>query len=200
MIVFKGDVMLKHIQLSDVRVNMANKEKNLHAYLMLMDWVRSCDVTQDFAFQTKYKGFWKVRGRGSDWCVPYFDYMESHKTIPFSFNEVLVYLFETTRKVEGSFGSKLLATLNPEKPIWDRIILEIIGIPQPKKGQKDKQKQIEESFITYSMLENWYDEYLETPNAKDVVSLIDDMFPFATSMTPVKKIDWALWSVEGFAR
>lgn len=187
--------MLKHIDVDTVRETLSGKTTNLHTYLKLMEWARSCDVTQDMAFQTKYKGFWRVRGRGDDWCRPYFWFMESHKAAHLTFETVLTNLFETTGKVEGSFGSKLLATIHPDQPVWDEIVLGWIGIPQPQKGQKDKQKQIRESLTTYSKLENWYSEYMKTPNATEIICLVDEMYPFATNMTAVKKIDWALWSM-----
>ena len=187
--------MLTHIEVTTIRETMSGKATNLRTYLKLIEWARNSDVTQDMAFQTKYKGFWRVRGRGGGWCVPYFAFMESHKTVQFAFADVLNNLFETTGKVEGSFASKLLATLYPQQPIWDEIVLRKIGIPQPQKGQKDKQRQIKESLVTYTKLENWYSEYMKTPNAMDIVNLVDEMYPFATIMTSVKKVDWALWSM-----
>jgi len=187
--------MLTHIETITIQVTMSGKTTNLRTYLKLLEWAQSCDVTSDMAFQTKYKGFWRVRGRGDDWCVPYFEFIESHKATPFTFEDILNHLFETTRKVEGSFASKLLATLYPNQPIWDEIVLRKIGISQPQKGQKDKQKQLRESLATYTKLENWYSDYMKIPNATEIINLIDEMYPFAKKMTVVKKIDWALWSM-----
>ena len=187
-------MILTHIEVATIRETMSGKTTNLRTYLKLMEWARGCDVTQDMAFQTKYRGFYRVR-RNDAWSRPYFDFMESYKTAQFTFGDVLSHLFETTGRVEGSFASKLLATIYPNQPIWDEIVLKNIGIPQPQKGQKDKQKQIRESLATYSKLENWYNGYINTPNAMEIICLINEMYPFAAQMTATKKVDWALWSM-----
>ena len=186
--------MLSHINVDTMREKLRDKDTNMRTYLKLMEWARSCDVTKNSEFQKKYKGFYRVR-RNNDWSRPYFEFMESHKVTGSIFEDVLNHVFDTTGKVEGSFSSKLLATINPHKPIWDKLVLDQLSIRKPVQGQKNKQKQIKESLATYSKLENWYTNYLETPNAKEVITLFDEMYPFAAIMTDVKKIDWALWSM-----
>jgi len=195
--------MLPHIDLTKVRKVMSYKKNHLKDYLKLLEWVQTTDVAQNKNFQELYKDFWitmygKKPVKLSDaWYISYFQFMEDKKNSPFTFEDVLRHLLPHDNRVEASFSSKLLATVNPNQPIWGtRVFCAIkeFGITQPL-SQTDKPKQILETVATYSAIENWYSEYLNTPNATEIIRLVDEMFPFATEMTAVKKVDWALYSM-----
>lgn len=87
--------------------------------------------------------------------------------------------------------NKFLATINPDTPVWDKNVLSNLSIKTPGNWCKNRVKKIVE---TYSILENWYTDYIETQNAKDVIYLFDEVFP-NTQVTNIKKIDLALWSM-----
>lgn len=45
-----------------------------------------------------------------------------------AFGDVLREMHELTGNVEASFTSKMIATLHPDKPIWDNLVLARIGL------------------------------------------------------------------------
>jgi len=51
-----------------------------------------------------------------------------------------------------------------------------------------------EIVTTYGVLENWFADYLKTQNAREVISLFNEIYP-TVNITDVKKIDFALWSL-----
>jgi hypothetical protein len=151
------------------------------------------DISKNGDFQREFKGYYKVR-RGSEFCDIYFDYMEKRKSSVLTFKDVLKYLFRLTARIEPSFSSKLLATINPDMPVWDSHVLSRLAIVRPQYRKNDKQKQLIETIETYLIIENWYRNYLKTQNANDVIGSFDEIIP-NTSITNVKKIDLVLWSM-----
>ena len=189
--------MIKEIDLGVMRQTLPGINKWLLTYLELMECAQSPDFTKGTEFeefQRKYKGFYRVR-RNDDWCQSYFSYMERNKGNRFTFEDVLTHMFEATGRIEASFSSKLLATIHPDKPIWDSYVMSQLNLAQPAKGQKNKQKQLKQTISKYYQLTEWYERYIETPNAKNVVKAFDETFPNATQITDIKKIDCALWSM-----
>jgi hypothetical protein len=106
-----------------------------------------------------------------------------------SFKEVFLYIHNETGRYEASFSSKLLATLNPDKPVWDRFVLENLGIKKVSYSSKDRDSQI---ISAYDKICKWYDDFMGNENAELIVSLFDEMFP-DTKITATKKVDLFLW-------
>jgi hypothetical protein len=117
--------------------------------------------------------------------------MESEKYSTVTFENILSHLHESISRHEPSFSSKLLATINPDKPVWDVNVLSNLSIIPPKSYIKNRLAEIVK---TYHMIESWFDNYLKTQNARDVIGLFDELYP-NTKITDVKKIDFALWSL-----
>jgi len=103
----------------------------------------------------------------------------------------LIHLHELTSRHEPSFASKLLATINPDKPVWDVNVLSNLSIKPPRYYAKNRLMEI---VTTYGVLENWFADYLKTQNAREVISLFNEIYP-TVNITDVKKIDFALWSL-----
>ena len=156
-----------------------------------MNAFHRCDVSQDKEFQKTYNGFYRMRQRKQEFYQIYFEYMEKHKYSPVSFDDVITYLYNFTSRYEPSFSSKLLATINPDMPVWDKIVLSQLSIKPPPYNSKNRLKEI---INIYSVIEDWYIHYLETKNSKDVIYIFDKTFP-DTQITNIKKIDLALWSM-----
>jgi hypothetical protein len=172
-----------------IRDNALKIEKGVVKYLSIMDSFRLCDVSSDYAFQRKYKGFYRVR-RNDDFCQLYFEYMEKHKNDRnIRFENVISYLYKETGKMEASFSSKLLATINVNAPVWDSHVLSQLSIERPTQYQE---KRLQAYIGTYSVLEKWYYDYLQTQNAKELISCFDTHIK-NKQLTNVKKVDLVLW-------
>jgi len=198
-------------------------EEGVGTYVCIMELLQSCDVSEDEDFQKKYKGFyqlrWKAEGKDDEdkkakrkeWYDSYFSFMQEHKNAksdkPPTFKRVLRYLCEASGKtrVDASFASKLLHTVNPEKPIWDKNVLNALGLKAPEsplkskndkieKTEEKKEIQIEKSLDTYDCLCCWYDECKGSETAKMMVKAFDEAISGA-QISETKKIDWVLWSL-----
>lgn len=86
----------------------------------------------------------------------------------------------------------MLATIDSDKPIWDRYVLQNIQITSP--FFKDKQKQMEVIIDTYHNIENWYLDFMQRDNAKECIEKFNEMLPDYRHISDIKKIDFFLWS------
>ena len=68
----------------------------------------------------------------------YFNFMEKYKTKDVIFEEVLRYFHSSFGRIEASFSSKLMATINPDKPVWDEFVLKNLGIIKPPTYSKNR--------------------------------------------------------------
>lgn len=106
------------------------------------------------------------------------------------FGDILKIIFKEIGKVESSYTSKLLHTINPNKPIWDKFVLMNLGLKQ-NTNSKDK---INYSINTYSKIESLYFQFLSNDYANKCIEFFDINFPEGKMISNVKKIDFLLWS------
>ena len=145
-----------------------------------------------------YNGFYKVRQRSSEWYDKYFLAMEQQSVKNRSFEELLHIMHEEGRQmIEVSFVSKLMATVNPQLPIWDKYVLINLGkVAEWKRLQTaDVEKRIEEAAKIYAYIESWYKAFIEDDNGKLCIAKFDEALPmYKDKLTDIKKIDYLLWS------
>ena len=115
-------------------------------------------------FQRMFNGYYKVR-RNEDWQKEYYAIFTEAKKNPenYTFERILRKLHEKTRMIEASFSSKMLATIDPSKPIWDQYVLKNLGLQL--KG-KDAESKLKNAIDLYSKIEDWYNSYL---NSSEIV-------------------------------
>jgi len=194
------------MKLEEVKVKkaiLAHKkelEEGVKIYVSIMRQLRSCDVSKTKGFQTTYNGFYRLWGKGMNantkWYDSYYSFMQEHKNDnALTFEKILRYLCEASGKtrVDASFSSKLLHTVNPDMPIWDSHVLKALGIEAPE-SYKDKEIQIGKSVETYDHLVRWYDERRHSGEAKRLAEAFDEAIPGA-QISETKKVDWVLWAL-----
>ena len=115
--------------------------------------------------------------------------MEKQKTKEVIFEEVLRYFHTSFGRIEASFRSKLMATINPDKPVLDEFVLKNLGITKPDTYSKNR---IEKTVDVYKRIEHFYDEFLQTMECQELVAKFDMHFP-NTKITKTKKVDLLLW-------
>lgn len=178
----------------------------LERYLYIIYHVQSVDfkdtnIDIDSEFCKVYKGYYKVR-RSKEWCEKYFKYMQEQLTKERSFEELLKKMYKECGMIEVSFVSKLMATVNPQLPIWDKYVLDNLGLAEEwdklnnitdrETKQKEKLKKAPE---IYSAIISKYRLFLESENGKLCVAKFDEVLPeYTDELTDVKKIDFLLWS------
>ena len=166
-------------------------KEGLIKYLEIMDMLYKVNVSEDRDFQKKYNHFYRMRQRKAEFYQLYYDYMEQmkHNNATITFEDVFSYIQEKTSRCETSFSSKLLATINPNMPVWDSFVLENLGIKKIYPSAKDKEIKI---VSAYNKICQWYEKFINTEEAKLIVDTFDEIYPH-TEITDTKKIDLFLW-------
>lgn len=170
---------------------LKDRSADLEAYAWIMERFNKTDVSVDTEFQRRFTRFYVLR-RNAAQKKAYYDLLEACKGKEnVSFPEILRALYEATGWVEASFSSKLLATIKPDMPIWDSIVLSRLGLKSSTSD--DKEKRLASSKKLYESIVRWYHEYLPTAEAKEAISAFDAAFPKYIGFTATKKIDFLLW-------
>lgn len=163
----------------------------LDRYQFIMERVKKTDVSADAEFQRIFNGFYLIR-RNEAWRKIYYKHFENIKSGVPTFESILTHMYERTGNIEPSFSSKMLATIFPEKPIWDRYVvqnlnMELVGAT--------KQERLENAIILYANIEKWYADFMQTEKAKGCIEVFNRAMPGYTHISNIKKIDSILWSI-----
>ena len=183
-----------------------NQDSVEHAFCLLQkrkpDIARYCSIMQQSSmvnvaierdFQKSFTAFYRVR-RDIQWRDYYFQLFEEMKehAPDISFEEILIRLFQFSGQIEASFSSKMLATIDPNKPIWDSMVLSNLGL---KLKGSNKEKRLADAIILYDEICAWYRDFMKTNEAIEVAEKFDLSFPEFCHITTIKKIDFVIWAL-----
>ena len=163
----------------------------LDKYRYIMEHVQTVNIAKDAEFQRIFNGFYIVR-RNASWRKVYYDYFDKVKSGTPTFADTLTYLYECTENIEPSFSSKMLATIFPDKPIWDRYVVQNLNL---RLVGSSKENKLKNAIVLYSDIEKWYKDFLETDKAMECIDMFDRTLPDYKWMSNIKKIDCILWSI-----
>lgn len=180
-----------NIDVKGIMQNRLASSLGLDRYKYIMEHVMETDVSADEDFQRIFNGFYIVR-RNEEWRNIYYSYFEMIKHQTPTFEDIITYLYEKTGNVEPSFSSKMLATIIPEKPIWDRYVVQNLNIKMSGMSQEEKLKSAIEK---YSEMEQWYKVFLSSEDGQKCVVEFEKYLPDYKWIADIKKIDALLWSV-----
>lgn len=173
---------------SQVESALPRVDVGLSKYLWLQSELGARDVGIDAEFQKRFVGFYRVR-RGANWRNTYFRILEQAKSSPISFGEALRKLHTVTGRVEASFASKLVATIDPTQPVIDSVVLENTGLKLPYAGSSDRLARIED---VHQSLGSIYAKFLSSGSGRSMVERFKKSYPDA-SVSEVKMLDLLLW-------
>lgn len=153
---------------------------------------------QSEIYQKNYISFYRLR-RDKDWNNQYFNFLEiyykKHQKGVNCFRDILQDLYKVLSKskkgvlrskIEMSFASKLLHTIDPDFPIWDSQVRKKLKINDSIKTIDDGDKAYKKLCACYASMKN-------DPQFKTLVSNFDSLFPKFSGVTETKKIDFYLW-------
>jgi len=105
-----------------------------------MKTLKKVDVSTNREFKKRFNGFYRIRQRTPEFYDGFYKKLEASKEgkCP-TFAEVLDYFWQQSHRIEASFSSKLVATINPELPVWDKEVLRNLKLKNPP----NRQRQIE---------------------------------------------------------
>ena len=173
---FKRKAVIRQLGLDDYKYIQDN-------YLKL----NISEISENNDFQKKFNHFYKVR-RNENWRKVYYKYFETvkdNKNVTFS--EILEYLNKNlpNNPIEASFASKMLATINPEKPIWDQFVVEKLNIKVPNK------RTIGNSTEIYEKIERRINDLVKE-NGETIEKFKEEFGEY--ELKDVKIIDFILWN------
>jgi len=159
-------------------------------YIEIMKLFSQTNVARDQIFQRKYNAFYRIRQRPVEWYKTYYEYMEHLKSHAVTFTVVLRYLKKELKRYEPSFSSKLVATLDPSKPVWDKYVLNNIHLPAPSYNSPSK---FDEAEAIYQKIEDWFLSFERSVEGAMIIRKFDELISSHIDISNTKKIDFWLW-------
>ncbi len=178
------------MNLDEIQTAIAKAQKGVAQYAALMDLFWKVDVSVDASFQRQYNAFYRVQRRQESWYRNYYALMQKLKGTRPVFPDVLDAIHGTSGRYEPSFASKLVATIDPSKPVWDVHVLGNTCHSAPSYTNKAK---VSLAKAAYASIEGWYIAFLQSSEGKLCVSEFDRLVPSHRGFTALKKVDFILW-------
>jgi len=163
--------------------------KGLTQYCWLQAALPTTNVASDRTFQTAFNGFYRVR-RNREWQTAFYRLLEEQKSRRPPFAEVLEALHITTGKVEASFASKLVASVDPDKPVIDDFVLQNLGLRLLRTGPADRRRA--RAVEIHDRIGQVFADYLETDIGRHLISRFEQSYP-NRQLTRIKMLDLVLW-------
>ncbi len=145
---------------------------------------------QSSDFQRTFNGYYRIR-RNEEWRQHYYALFCKARDEHYSFEQIITELYQNTGNIEASFSSKMLATIDASKPIWDQYVLQNLGLALTGKTKEEK---LQNAVRLYDSIVAWYEEYLKTDEANENIKAFDRLLPYYAWISNTKKIDCLLWS------
>ena len=151
------------------------RRHDIEKYALTVEGIKKGDITKDRAYQRNYNGFYRVR-RGADWQKVYYEIFEREKNNEPHFDKILTEIYDRTGNTEMSFTSKMVHSIDTNKPIWDQYVLANLGL------ELKVYNPVKRNFIDTDEAHQWIQEF---DKALNEYSWISD----------TKKIDFILWGM-----
>jgi hypothetical protein len=183
--------MLNNLTRDQIDQALTDAAQGIEQYLWLQQRVGGNDTWHDDPeFRRKFNHFYRVR-RDSAWRDIFYGLMGRARREQLNFEQVLHWLIAETHRYEASFASKLIATINPSKPVIDSIVLKNLELRLPSSSVSNRAKRICD---IYGELEKRIQSFLATPNGGFLVAQFKRVYP-GVDITPVKMVDFVLWKI-----
>lgn len=169
--------------------NLERRRKDLERYRFLMAAVGTRDVSSCGEFQRVFNGLYMVR-RNSVWRASFYGLLEAYKSTPATYDQVLGDIHRATGRVEASFASKLLATLDPAQPIYDSIVRQQLGLPLRRESLGARIVLLCEDFAS---IQQTYQATMEGAGFAQLRTGFDERFPEYAGFSDTKKLDFMIW-------
>lgn len=130
----------------------------LQSYLKIMELIKSPTFRADDDFRKAFNRFYKIRQKPQIWYDRYYELLEEQRHSKRTYKELLELMYEANNSIEVSFISKLIATYEPDKPIWDKYVLINLGMSANWERARafPRDTRIEIAIKIYSIIEQWY--------------------------------------------
>src|SRR3989338_9395340 len=167
-----------------IREALSRIKKGLGQYLWIQEEFDKRDASRNREFQRAFNAFYRVR-RNSEWQKEFYQLLEANKKKKMNFGSVLLALYKKTGRMDSSFASKLVATINPEMPVIDKVVCKNLGLKLPSAKAKNRELKIIE---LYQTLAKEFSEFLKTENGKYLIEEFGREYLCANKVTKVKML------------
>lgn len=148
------------------------------------------DLTADVDFQRLFNVFYGLnRGRTSEWKGKYYSLFEEARGKDVNYGILLDAFYKRTNRVEASFISKMVATIDPDNPIIDSVVLKHVQLKLPYCKTKGR---IEKTVEVYESLRLIFSDYLLSDEGHLLVKLFKQTFGNKVR-SEYKMLDFVLW-------
>ncbi len=165
-------------------------------YVYLIETARSDSFQADDAFRKQFNAYYRVRQRSKEWYDKYYKLMENQKKDKLTFGQILEIFFKDFNRVEASFTSKLLATIDTKQPIWDQYVLRNLRLDKEwaSLNNKPAEQRIEGAVQLYQKINKRYEQFLDSDEGRKSVERFNEVLPeFSEKISKQKKVDFMLW-------
>lgn len=165
---------------NDLSVDLATSDEFKHTFNALYA-VRRSEIWQN----EFYALFQEVRGEGNR-----------------DFSTLLRRCYERCGRVEASFVSKMLATLDASQPIWDSRVVGLLneraqlGLPDLARFRA-ADARLDAARLGYQQLQEFYRKFMGSAQCASCVKAFDEALPSYVGISNVKKIDCLFWGSNG---
>jgi len=171
---------------------LKRRHADLDRYAYTIRSLRTLNVAQNQEYQRTFNGLYMVR-RNASWRSKFYGLLETCKTDSEpKFVMVLDKLFKETGRIEASFASKLIATINPDLPVYDSIVRINLGLPQRSGRGSDR---IELLSTDYANIQAHSSELTRNLKFQELRTAFDKQFPEFMDFSDAKVLDLMIWQV-----
>lgn len=146
-------------------------------------------LKDDAKFRKSFNGFYRIRQKPAAWYNAFYELLDESRSQSINFSTVLRSLHKATNRYEASFASKLLATLNPQMPVIDSIVLKNLNTKLPYQSDPNRFESI---CSLHEEINRCYADYLQSEQGRYLVNQFRKTYPHA-DITEVKMLDLVLW-------
>ena len=176
----------------DALAGLAQRHADLSRYAYTVDQLHRTNVEEDLAYQRTFNGLYGVR-RNADWRGRFYRIFEQQKSnADIEFGEVLRSIFESTGRVEASFASKLIATVDPTRAVYDSIVRSNLGLRTRTGSGLEK---IADAVDDYQAIQAHLDALIRADRFPLLRQRFDREFPQLKEFTDIKVLDLLIWQI-----
>ena len=156
------------------------------------------DVSSDAEYKRKFAGYYRMRFVSQKYRDSFFSLFEAIKNdTELSFVDVAKQLFQVDGRHEFSFISKMLHTIDPNRPIYDSQVDQALQIHRTYEPNIElKIRQDEEILKQISFV---YQRLEASAEMVEPLAAFDQIIP-SRSMSITKKLDFLLWALGGIEK
>jgi hypothetical protein len=165
----------------------------LERYDTLQRSLHATDVSVDNEYQRVFNGYYRMQRR-QKWRYEYFfSLLETEKSnAAITFRDVFERVYRERQRVEPSFCSKLVATIRPDMPVYDRYVRENLSLVIPRSTERPEHR-VEGYVSVYGKLQAQQNQLMLSEQFPTLRHEFDDRFGAYAHFTDAKKLDLVLW-------